>query len=328
MGGKSWRNTAFAISVAVLLVLVGGFGFARGAQEAEESGGPKVAVVVKTLTGDVFQLKMAEAARDRAVELGADARIYQAGGQTAVQEMVSIIEDLIVQEVDVILISPLDAKAVVPAFREAKAAGITTVCMDQSAEGDDFVTFISTDNYKAGAMAAEYAKDYLGGSGNVLVVEGAPGSSVGDQRRDGFSEAVIEGSNIEIVGSQSGFWQNDKALEATQNMLQANPDVDLIFSCSDVMVGGILEAVKLAGRENEIDVISFDGSKFGVNLILEGQIIADVAQFPVRIGRRAAEVGVGVYNGTVSEDELPEFIDVGAELVTAENAEDFLPNAF
>jgi len=315
--------------VFVALAVGGGVAFGGGSSEAQEvDAPPKVAVVVKTLTGDVFQLKMAEAARDRAIALGADARIYQAGGQTAVQEMVAIIEDLIVQEVDVILISPLDANAVVPAFREAAAAGITIVCMDQTAEGDDFVTFVSTDNYAAAALAGEYAKEVLGGEGNVLVVEGAPGSSVGDQRRDGFSETVQADSNIRVVGSQTGLWQNDKALEATQNMLQANPEVDLVFSASDVMVGGVLEAINLADRTDEIDVISFDGSSFGVNLILEGRIIADVAQYPIRIGERAAEIGVGVHNGSVDASTLPPFIDVGALLVTAENAEEFLPNAF
>jgi ribose transport system substrate-binding protein len=314
---------------ALVVVLALPLAYASGSGESAKKGGkPKVAVVVKTLTGDVFQLKMAEAARDKAIELGADATIYQAGGQTAVQKLVSILEDLIVQKVDVIVVSPLDSKAVVPAFAEAKKAGIVVVCMDQTAEGNDFVTFVSTDNYKAAALGAEYAKKALNGKGNVLVVEGAPGSSVGDQRRDGFKETIVKDSEIKIVGSQSGFWQNDKALEATQNMLQANPDVDLIFSCSDVMVGGILEAIKMAGKEGKIKVISFDGSKFGVNLILDGKVIADVAQFPVKIGQTAAQTGMDVFSGKVKADSVPRFIDVGTTLITPDNAKSLVDSAF
>jgi ABC-type sugar transport system, periplasmic component len=289
---------------------------------------PKVAVVVKTLTGDVFQLKMAEAARDRAIDLGADAAIYQAGGQTAVQKMVQIVEDLISQRTDIIVISPLDSKAVVPVFREAKEAGITIVCMDQVAEGDDYVTFISTDNYAAAALGAEFAKTALGNKGKVVVIEGAPGSSVGDDRKNGFKDNVVKGSDIKIVASQSGFWTNEKAMDATSNILQANPDVDLIFSCSDGMTGGILEAIKLAGKEGKIKVISFDGSKFGIELIKDGKIIADVAQFPIKIGRMASETGIGVYNKTIDPKSLPKFIDSGTKLITPENADESLADAF
>ncbi len=295
---------------------------------AGEARKPKVAVVVKTLTGDVFQLKMAEAARDRAIELGADAAIYQAGGQTAVQRMVGIVEDLIVKRADVILISPLDAKAVVPVFRQAKDEGIIIVCMDSNAEGNDYVTFISTDNHAAAALGAKYAKDALGGKGKVVVIEGAPGNAVGDARKNGFKEEIVKGSAIEIVASQSGFWTNEKAMAATENILQAHPDVDLIFSCSDGMTGGILEAIKLAGKEGKIKVLSFDGSKFGIELIKDGKIIADVAQFPVKIGRMAAETGVGVYNKTVDPAALPRFIDSGTKLITPENADASMADAF
>jgi ribose transport system substrate-binding protein len=326
-GRKMFRKNKSMLQVVVLCMVIL-FAVWVGQQEAAAAAKPRVAVVVKTLTGDVFQLKMAEAARDKAIALGADAEIYQAGGQTAVQKMVSIVEDLITKQVNIILISPLDSKAVVPVFKQAKEEGIITVCMDQVAEGEDWVTFISTDNYKAAAIGAEYAKKVLNGTGKILVVEGAPGSSVGDQRRDGFKETVVKDSKIQIVGSQSGFWQNDKAMEVAQNMLQANPDVDLIFSCSDVMVGGILEAIKLAGKEGKIKVISFDGSKFGINLIKEGKIIADVSQFPIKIGEMAAETGMGVWNKTIDPAKLPRFIDSGTKLITAENADEALKDAF
>lgn len=292
-----------------------------------KAGKPKVAVVVKTLTGDVFQLKMAEAARDRARALGAEADIYQAGGQTAVNEMVNILEDLIQKKVDVIIISPLDRKAVVPAFEDAKKAGITVVLMDQGADGSDYATLFATDNYKAGSVAAEYARKVLSDKGKILVVEGAPGSEAGDRRRDGFKENVVKGG-IQIVGSQSGFWTTDGAQKAMENMLQANPDVDLVYSCSDVMVAGILEAIKAAGKEGKVKVISFDGSSVGIQFIKQGKILATMAQYPVRNGIMAAEIGLGIWHKTISPEILPKFIDTGTALITTENADAALKDSF
>ncbi|MCD8352654.1 MAG: sugar ABC transporter substrate-binding protein [Planctomycetaceae bacterium] len=289
---------------------------------------PKVAVVVKTLTGDIFQLKLAEAARDHAISLGAEAEIYQAGGHTAVQKMVQIIEDVIVKGVDIIVISPLDAKSVVPAFQLAKEEGVLVVCMDQSADGDDFLTYVATDNYAAATLAADYAKEILGGKGKVMIIEGAPGSSTAIARRDGFGHNVVKDSSIVIAASQSGYWQNDKAMEATQNVLQANPDVDLIFCSSDVMVGGVVEAVKLAGKEGQMKIISFDGSGFGMNLVKDGRITADIGQFPIKIGQIAVETALDVLSGKVKAEDVPRFIDSGNKLITKDNVEESLPDAF
>jgi ribose transport system substrate-binding protein len=292
-----------------------------------KAGTPKVAVVVKTLTGDVYQLKMAEAARDRAKALGAEAEIYQAGGQTAVNQMVSIIEDLIQKKVDIILISPLDRKAVGPAFEEAKKAGIITVLMDQGADGQDYATLIATDNYKAGALAADYARKVLSDKGKVLVVEGAPGSEAGDRRRDGFKENVVKGG-VEIVGSQSGSWTTEGAMKAMENMLQAHPDADLVYSCSDVMVAGILEAIKNAGKEGQIKVLSFDGSSVGIQFIKDGKILSSMAQYPVREGILAADLGMGLWHGVVDPNSLPTYIDTGTNLITKDNADAALKDSF
>jgi ribose transport system substrate-binding protein len=290
-------------------------------------GTPKVAVVVKTLTGDVYELKMAEAARDRAKALGAESEIYQAGGQTAVAQEVSIVEDLIQKKVDIILISPLDRKAEMPTFEEAKKAGIIVVLMDQGSEGEDYATLVATDNYKAGSIAAQYVRKVLNDKGKVLVVEGAPGSEAGDNRRDGFKDNVVKGG-LEIVGSQSGFWQDEKAMSATQNMLQAHPDADLIYCCSDVMVGGVLQGIKSVGKEGKVKVVSFDGSSFGIQLIKENKILATIAQYPIKEGILAADIGMGLWHGTIDPMALPKYIDTGTGLVTAENADEAMKLAY
>ena len=98
----------------------------------------------------------------------------------------------------------------------------------------------------------------LGNKGNVLVVRGANGSVAGDNRVDGFKKG-LEGSNLTIVGEQPGNWTNSVAMQVTENMLQANKDVRGLFTASDVMLDGILQALSDGNRQG-ITIISVDGS--------------------------------------------------------------------
>ena len=322
------RSFLWGALVLIPIFLVA-FGASAQAQNAWKAGKPKVAVVVKTITGDVFQKLWAEAARDESIRLGGEATIHVAGGQTAVTEMVNILEDLIAKKVDIIIISPLDSKAADPLFAKAKAQGTVIVCVDQKGENpDNYLTFISIDNYKAGTIAGKYAAQLLGGKGKVLVVEGAPGSSVGDDRRDGFVAGVTAGTQIKVAGSQTGKWSNDEAFKVTQNMLQAVPDADLIYTCSDVMVNGALQAIKLAGKEGKVKVVSFDGSKMGIGLIKQGNVMATMAQYPFLEGNLGAEIGMAVWRGVMKPQYIPKFIDTGTQLIIKDNADAAMMNSF
>ena len=99
----------------------------------------------------------------------------------------------------------------------------------------------------------------LGDKGNVLIVRGANGSLAGDLRVDGF-KAGIQGSGLVVVGEQPGNWTNSVAMQVTENMLQANKNVDGLFSASDVMLDGVLQAAGDANRTG-IKILSVDGSR-------------------------------------------------------------------
>ena len=108
------------------------------------------------------------------------------------------------------------------------------VLVDQGIEAgheDLYVTFISTDNFAGGQAAGERMAEVLGGAGNVIIVRGANGSQAGDDRAEGF-KAGIEGTGLELINEQPGDWVVDKAMQVTENMIQAYPDIQGIFCCS------------------------------------------------------------------------------------------------
>lgn len=297
------------------------------AAKAEEAGteaktGGKqyeIAFSLKTVTNDAFQSGIADAIKSNVEAAGHKFTLVTAGDETAVSTQVTQIEDLIAKGVSAIIVNPMDANAVVPALQKAKDAGIPVVLVDSTiAEGNEelYITYVGTDNYNAAKIGAEKLTEKLGNTGKVIVVRGANGNSVGDARVEGFKAGL--GDGIEIVGEQPGDWSNDVAKQVTENMLQANPEVNGLFTASDVMLDGILQAMDDAKREG-IQIMSFDGSDDGKSLIEEGLVLGTMAQFPDEMGKIAVDTLVGVLDGTTDPASVEKYIDSGTECITAEN---------
>ena len=159
--------------------------------------------------------------------------------------------------------------------------------------------------------------EVLGGAGNVIIVRGANGSQAGDDRAEGF-KAGIEGTGLELINEQPGDWVVDKAMQVTENMIQANPDIQGIFCCSDNMLPGILQALNNNDIEG-VTIISFDGSDAGIDMIKDGSVYGTVAQFPDKIGAWGVEYLMKAINGET--EGVESFIDAGTEIIDASNAE-------
>ena len=254
-----------------------------------------IAFSLKTVTNDAFQQAIAEAVENAATEAGCKFQLVTAGTETGVAIQVNQLEDLITAGVDALVVNPMDANAVIPGLQKAHDKGIPVVLVDSTIEGNEdlYITYIGTDNYAAAEIGAQ---------------------SVGNARADGYKAGLAEG--VELVGEQPGDWSNDVAKQVTENMLQANPDVTGIMSCSDVMVDGILQAIDDAGLEG-IKIMSFDGDS--IELIKEGLVLGTMAQFPKEMGKLAVETLVQVLNGEKTEADFEKYTDSGTACYTLEN---------
>jgi len=300
----------WVLSLALLLVL--SLSFSASAE------GKKIGYSTKTITNDAFQLSLHDAIK-AAVEANGDTFVpVLAESQTAVATQVSQIEDLINQKVDGLIVNPMDSNADIQVLQKAKEAGIPVVLVDQGIEAgheDLYVTLISTDNLAGGKSAGERMVKELNNAGNVIIVRGANGSQAGDDRADGF-KAGIEGSGLKLINEQPGDWVVDKAMQVTENMIQANADIQGIFCCSDNMLPGILQA--LANNDlTGVKIISFDGSDAGKGMIKDGSILGTVAQFPDKIGAMGVENLMKAIGG--STDGIEKFIDAGTQIFDATN---------
>lgn len=292
-----------------------------GTEEAAPEGKEQyeIAFSLKTVTNDAFQSGIADAIQKNVEAAGHKFTLVTAGDETAVSTQVTQIEDLIAKGVDALIVNPMDANAVVPALQKAKDAGIPVVLVDSTiSEGNEdlYITYVGTDNFNASKIGAEKLTEELGNQGNVIIVRGANGNSVGDARVEGFKAGL--GDGIEIVGEQPGDWSNDIAKQVTENMLQANPEIAGLFTASDVMLDGILQAMEDAGR-TDIKIMSFDGSDDGKALIEEGLVLGTMAQFPEVMGKTAVDTLLDILDGTTDPATVEKYIDSGTECITIDS---------
>jgi len=270
-----------------------------------------LALVVSTLNNPFF-VDLKEGAEQKAQELGYQLVVLDSQNDSA-REMTNI-EDLTVQGVQLILLNPADSDAAGNSVLIANEAGIPVVTLDRGANGGQIASHVASNNVAGGAMAAELIIDLLNNEGQVIQLEGVPGTSAARERGVGF-ETALEGSNIEIVASQPADFDRTKALNVTENLLQANPDVKAIFAQNDEMALGAIKAVDAA--QKDIIVVGFDGTAEGINAVQTGEMTATVAQQAAAVGAMGVEVADQVLKGM----EVEEFTPVELQLIQIETVQ-------
>jgi ribose transport system substrate-binding protein len=296
--------------LAVLAALV--VGCQRG---GGEGGGQRIGLSVSTLNNPFF-VSLRDGAQQAADDAGAELVISDAQNDTAQQQ--DDIQNFITQQVNVILVNPVDSDAVVPAVEAANDAGIPIIALDRKASGGDVVSTIASDNVQGGKMAGEELIRLVS-SGNVAQLEGIPGTDPARDRGQGFQDAIDAQSSVKVVASQSADFDRAEGLTVTENIMQANSDIKGIFAQNDEMALGAVQALgDQAGAD--VKIVGFDGGEDALNAIQDGTMNATIAQQPDKMGSQGVETAISVINGESVEENIP----VEVNLVTPENVSDFL----
>ena len=214
------------------------------------------------------------------------------------------IEDFIVKGVQVIVLSPVDSKGVKAVNDKAQKAGIKVVTVDVTATGVKTTSYIGTDNYAGGVKAGELMAKVLNNKGKVAIIDYPTVQSV-VSRIDGFKKAISKYPDIKIVAQQTGITRAE-ALAVSQNMLQANPDIEGIFGFGDDAALAAAVAVKSAGLEKKVKVIGFDGMEEARKAVDTNPVMVGVIQqFPDQMGKKAVDTAVEVIAGKSVPEQQP-----------------------
>ena len=248
---------------------------------------------------------------------------------------VSQVEQLMAEDPDVLIILPHEGGPLTPVALEAMEQGIPVVNVDRefSSEGA-YRTWIGGDNYGIGVSAANYLAEQLDCQGNVVEIQGLAGISVTEQRTAGFADTIEQlcGDGITIVAQQPADFLPDLGLEVMETILQAQPEIDAVYTHDDDMAMGVVSAIENAGREDEMILTGAGGSRDAMERIQEGGLYAatflynpSMSASAVRVARLIA-LGQGFEE--LAEPEVPSRIELPATTVTQENVENFIDLGF
>jgi ribose transport system substrate-binding protein len=319
------------VSLTLLLVLlVTAVLPAFAANPAQEGKGLNFVMIVKTLDNPFYQT-MKKAAEIEAKKQGVNLIFTAPARETDLEEQRRMVEDALVKKPDVISITPSGMVEIIPAILECNQAGVPVLNVDtpvdkkllDEAKGK-IEGFIGTDNLEGGRAGGEYAVKLLGGKGNVAILEGTSGNMNTALRAQGFREVVEKAPGMKIVASQPANTERALGMTVTENILEANPNLDAIFATNDLMALGALEAVKARGLEKQVKIIGYDAISESVQAVKDGTaLVASIAQFPDKMGIEAVRSAIKIKKG----EKLPDWLNTGVAVVDSTNYRAFIDGA-
>ena len=285
---------------------------------SDTSGTPTIAVIPKG-TSHVFWQSIHAGAEKAAREVGV--RIIWRGPlrEDDRDSQVSEVQGFVSRGVSGIVLAPLDDSALAQPVADAKRRGIPVVVIDSGLKGDDYVSFVATDNRKGGRLAGEHLAASLGGRGKVVLLRYAEGSDSTIQREEGFLEALASAKGIELVSAnQYGGADVEGAYKKGEALLSRfkNPDgslgVDGIFCPNESTTMAMLRVLEDNGWAGKVKFIGFDASESLVKGLADGHLEGLVLQDPVNMGYLGVKTMVAHLKGETVERR----IDTGVRLIT------------
>jgi len=284
----------------------------------------RIAVIPKGTSHQFWRSVHAGAlqARDELAEQGIKVDIIWKGPtkENNTNGQKDVVKNFITKRVDGIILAPNHSQSLVDEVEEANDEGIPVVIFDSGlAEGPEIVSYVATDNYKGGALAAQRLAEALGESGQVILLRYRAGSESTEQREQGFLDELKENHpQIEVISSnEHGEESKDSAMEKMNQVLQTHEAVvDGVFAVCEPNANGTLEALGQRGLAGKVKFVAFDPSDELIQGMKDGAVAGIVLQDPVKMGYESVMAMVKHLEG---EKDVPNKIGTGEYVATPEN---------
>jgi ribose transport system substrate-binding protein len=305
--GNGRRLAAAAVLALAALVT----GCAPGATDTET-----VTMVAPDLDNPFFREMRAGA--DGAAD-AAGVRLQVLDSENDPERQAALLSKAVRRHSDAVLVNPVDPEQAGDAVKPALRADIPVVAVDRTVEGAPVDSTVTSDNHEGGLQAAQAVADALGGTGQVIHIQGDPQASTTQERTEAFTDGLEQYPQLDLATSQPAYFDRAKAREVTAALLRWYPDATAIFAENDQMALGAIDVLgDRAGTE--VKVVGYDGIPAALQAVQNGTMAATVAQRPEQMGRAAVEQAVTAIDGGPVAPRIP----VGVELVTPQNVGSYL----
>lgn len=263
---------------------------------------PVIGLIMKSLQAEFFQ-EMERGACSYAKQNPAIKLITEGTNtQTEIDLQIGLIEQMIADQVDALVVVPIDSKALVPVVVKAVRAGIKVINIDIRldeallAENGVELTYVGPDNFTAAYQVGQVLVGQLKPGSKILMIEGLQVAENAQQRKAGFLKAIQEGG-MELVGSAPADWETFQASIAFMKLFAAHPDTDAVMCCNDAMAMGVLQVLEEKGLAGKIPVIGFDNDASVQNYLASGAMLATVDAFGSQMAVEGIRFALKVLGG-------------------------------
>ena len=285
---------------------------------------PTVALVMKSLANEFFHT-MEDGARAHQQQDPERYELFAEGikNELDVVRQIDLVEQMVARGAQALVLAPADSRALVAAAAKAVEAGVTVVNIDNRLDEDALrergisIPFVGPDNRGGAEQAGQILAGILDSGDQVAIIEGAPGAFNGIQRRLGFEDAM-NAAGIEIVASQSGYWEMDSGNQVAAGLLLAHPNLTALLCANDNMALGALAAVRAAGKTDSVAIVGFDNISAVETLVRDRSVLATVDQHADQIAVNGIEHALAILAGT----EAPSDRQTAVTLITADTLDE------
>jgi len=275
--------------------------------------------VVKDMTNPYYW-RMRAGAEQAAKDLGVNFTWVAAQFNGDIEGQIGIVESQLAMRPDALILVPMNANALMPKVKEANKLGIPVINPDTRLAGGDVVSFVGLDERSSAIQMAKFIIKHFNGKVKLAILEGFRGSSTAEERLLGFREVFDAEPGVEVLASQTADWDREKGLKVTEDILQAHPDIQLIVASNDEMALGAIQAIKSAGKTNQVFVTGDDTIPAALQALKDGQLLATIDGNTDKVGYNAVQVA---YDYVVKgKRDIPEWTKVSSSVMLQKDVTD------